>query len=132
VPRDTRRAIYVAVLCLNATHDKTLTQNRNTIQALQLRLGDERLMERLICCRHPLTVDGAGESTRVLFAILIKGCLFRVGLFIIACVVVVPSLSLSLSRSLSLSLSLAGSVTILSSLSPGDARLLRCDALSLC
>jgi hypothetical protein len=37
-----------------------------------------------------LIVDGAGKSTRALFAILIKGCLFRVGLFIILCVAVVP------------------------------------------
>jgi len=29
VVRDTRRAIYVAVICLNATHDKTVKQNRN-------------------------------------------------------------------------------------------------------
>ena len=32
-------------------------------------------------------VDGVGKSTRALFAILNKGCLFRVGLFIISCVV---------------------------------------------
>jgi hypothetical protein len=34
-----------------------------------------------------LVVDGFGRSTR---AILNKGCLFRVGLFIILCVVMVP------------------------------------------
>jgi hypothetical protein len=39
---------------------------------------------------HPLIVDGVGKSTRASFAILNKGCLFRVGLFIILCVVVVP------------------------------------------
>jgi len=39
---------------------------------------------------HPLIVDGVGKSTRALFAILNKGCLFRVGLFIILCVVKVP------------------------------------------
>jgi len=38
---------------------------------------------------HPLTADGAGKSTRALFAILIKGYLFRVCLFIILCVVAV-------------------------------------------
>jgi len=31
---------------------------------------------------HPLIVDGVGRSTRASFAILNKGCLFRVGLFI--------------------------------------------------
>jgi len=39
---------------------------------------------------QPLIVDGVGKSTRKSFAILNKGCLFRVGLFIILCVVVVP------------------------------------------
>jgi len=39
---------------------------------------------------HPLIVDGVGKSTRALFAILNSGCLFRVGLFIILHVVVVP------------------------------------------
>jgi hypothetical protein len=31
---------------------------------------------------HPLTVDGVGRSTKALSAIMIRGCLFRVGLFI--------------------------------------------------
>jgi hypothetical protein len=31
---------------------------------------------------HPLAVDGIGRSTKALSAILIRGCLFRVGLFI--------------------------------------------------
>ena len=39
---------------------------------------------------HPLIVDGVGKSTRASFAILNKGCLFRVGLFIILRVVVAP------------------------------------------
>jgi hypothetical protein len=39
---------------------------------------------------HPLIVDGVGRSTRASFAILNRGCLFRVGLFIILCVVRVP------------------------------------------
>lgn len=39
---------------------------------------------------HPLIVDGVGKSTRAPFAILISGCLFRMGLFISLCVVVVP------------------------------------------
>jgi hypothetical protein len=39
---------------------------------------------------QPLIVDGVGKSTRASFAILNKGCLFRVGLFIILRVVVVP------------------------------------------
>ena len=37
-----------------------------------------------------LNFDGVGKSTRELFAILYNGCLFRVGLFIILCVVGVP------------------------------------------
>ena len=37
-----------------------------------------------------LFVDGVGRSTRASFAILNRGCLFRVGLFIILCVVRVP------------------------------------------
>jgi hypothetical protein len=36
---------------------------------------------------QPLIVDGVGKSTKASFAILNKGCLFRVGLFIILCVV---------------------------------------------
>jgi len=39
---------------------------------------------------HPLIVDGVGRSTRALFAILIRGCLFRMGLFISLCVVGAP------------------------------------------
>jgi len=39
---------------------------------------------------HPLIVDGVGKSAKALFAILNKGCLFRVGLFIILCVVKAP------------------------------------------
>jgi len=39
---------------------------------------------------QPLIVDGVGKSTKASFAILNKGCLFRVGLFIILCVIVVP------------------------------------------
>jgi len=39
---------------------------------------------------QPLIVDGVGKSTRASFAILKKDCLFRVGLFIILFVVVVP------------------------------------------
>lgn len=39
---------------------------------------------------HHLIVDGVGRSTGVLFAILIKGCLFRLGLFLSLCVAVVP------------------------------------------
>jgi hypothetical protein len=39
-----------------------------------------------------LTVYGVGKSTRASFAILNKGYLFRVGLFIILCVVVVPEI----------------------------------------
>ena len=39
---------------------------------------------------HPLIVDGVGRSTMASFAILNKGCLFRLGLFIILCVVAVP------------------------------------------
>jgi len=39
---------------------------------------------------QPLIVDGVGRSTKASFAILNSGCLFRVGLFIILCVVVVP------------------------------------------
>jgi len=42
---------------------------------------------------QPVIVDGVGNSTRALFGILNKECLFRVGLFIILCVVVVCSLS---------------------------------------
>ena len=37
-----------------------------------------------------LIVDGVGRSTKASFAILNKGCLFRVGLYIIFCVVVAP------------------------------------------
>jgi hypothetical protein len=37
-----------------------------------------------------LIVDGVGKSTRASFAILNRGCLLRVGLFIILYVVVVP------------------------------------------
>jgi len=39
---------------------------------------------------QPLIVECVGKSTRASFAILNKGCLFRVGLFIILCVVVAP------------------------------------------
>jgi hypothetical protein len=39
---------------------------------------------------QPLIADGVGKLTRALFAILNKGCLFRVGLFINLCVIVVP------------------------------------------
>ena len=39
---------------------------------------------------QPLIVDGVGRSTSALFAILNRGCLFRVGLFIILRVVAVP------------------------------------------
>jgi len=39
-----------------------------------------------------LIVDGFGKCTGESFAILNKGCLFRVGLFFILCVVVVPSI----------------------------------------
>jgi len=39
---------------------------------------------------QPLIVDGVGRSTKASFAILNKGCLFRVGLLIILCVVVAP------------------------------------------
>jgi hypothetical protein len=39
---------------------------------------------------HPLIVDGVGRSTRALLAILRRGCLFRMGLFISLCVVAVP------------------------------------------
>ena len=39
---------------------------------------------------QPLIVDGVDKSTRASFAILNKGCLFRVGLFIILCVVMAP------------------------------------------
>lgn len=39
---------------------------------------------------HPLIVDGVGRSTRAPLAILNRGCLFRVGLFIILCAVKVP------------------------------------------
>jgi hypothetical protein len=39
---------------------------------------------------QPLIVDGVGRSTRASFAILNKGCLFRVGLFIILCAGVIP------------------------------------------
>jgi len=39
---------------------------------------------------QPLIVGGVGKSTGASFAILNKGCLFRVGLFIILCVVVAP------------------------------------------
>jgi hypothetical protein len=39
---------------------------------------------------HPLIVDGVGKSTRALLAIFNKGCLFRVGLFIILCAVEAP------------------------------------------
>jgi hypothetical protein len=38
---------------------------------------------------HPLIVDGVGRSTKASFAILKRGCLFRMGLFISLCVVVV-------------------------------------------
>jgi hypothetical protein len=37
---------------------------------------------------HPRIVDGAGRCARASFAILIKECLFRVGLFNGLCVVV--------------------------------------------
>jgi hypothetical protein len=37
---------------------------------------------------HPVITDGAGRSSKALFATLIKGCLFRVALFINVCVVV--------------------------------------------
>ena len=37
-----------------------------------------------------LIVDGVGKSTKASFAIVNKGCLFRVCLFIILCVVVAP------------------------------------------
>jgi hypothetical protein len=37
---------------------------------------------------YPLIVDGSGRSARASFVILIKECLFRVGLFISLCVVV--------------------------------------------
>ena len=37
---------------------------------------------------HPLIIEGAGKSTGPLFTILIKGYLFRVGLFIVLRVVV--------------------------------------------
>jgi hypothetical protein len=39
---------------------------------------------------QPVIVDGVGRSTRALFAILNRGCLFLVGLFIIFCGVEVP------------------------------------------
>jgi len=39
---------------------------------------------------QPLIVEGVGRSTSALFAILNRGCLFRVGLFIILYVVAVP------------------------------------------
>ena len=39
---------------------------------------------------YPLIVDGVGRSTRASFAILNRGCLFCVGLFIILCAVMVP------------------------------------------
>jgi len=39
---------------------------------------------------QPLIVDGVDKSIMASFAILSKGCLFRVGLFIILCVVVAP------------------------------------------
>jgi len=42
---------------------------------------------------QPLIVDGVGKSAGASFVIFNKGCLFRVGLFIILCVVVVCSLS---------------------------------------
>lgn len=82
VPRDTRRAIYVAAVCLKAIQNKTTKQNRNTIQAPQFKLGDNRLLSS--------SVDCAGKSTRALFAILFERCLFRVYLCIILCVTVGP------------------------------------------
>ena len=39
---------------------------------------------------QPPIVDGVDKSTRALCAILNKGCLFHVGLFIILCVIVAP------------------------------------------
>ena len=39
---------------------------------------------------QPLIVDGVAKSTTASFAILNKGCLFRVGVFIILSVLVVP------------------------------------------
>jgi hypothetical protein len=39
---------------------------------------------------QPLIVDGVGRSTRASFAILKRGCLFRMGLFIILYVARVP------------------------------------------
>jgi len=39
---------------------------------------------------HPLIVDGVGRSTRAFLAILISGCLFRMGLFISLSAVVGP------------------------------------------
>jgi len=39
---------------------------------------------------HPVLVDGVGKSIKALFAILNRGRLFLVGLFIILCVVKVP------------------------------------------
>ena len=39
---------------------------------------------------QPLIVDGVGKSARASFVILNKGCLFRVGLFTILCVVAIP------------------------------------------
>jgi len=39
---------------------------------------------------QPLIVDGVGKSTKISFAVLNKGYLFRVGLFIILCVIVAP------------------------------------------
>jgi hypothetical protein len=38
---------------------------------------------------HPLIVEGVGKSTNAFLAILISGCLFRMGLFISLSVVVV-------------------------------------------
>jgi hypothetical protein len=39
---------------------------------------------------QPLIVEGVGKSTRASFAILNRGCLFRMGLFIILYVVRAP------------------------------------------
>ena len=49
----------------------------------QIPNSDPKFHQRLI-------VDGIGKFTRTSFAILNKGCLPRVGLFIISCVEVVP------------------------------------------
>jgi hypothetical protein len=39
---------------------------------------------------QPLISDGVGKSTGASFAVLNRGCLFRMGLFIISCVVRAP------------------------------------------